>query len=473
MYDDKGGNMKRRLLLTVLLIMALMITACGSGGTTEAGTNETRYSIDYCGKKDSFGGAEDSYRPGQKVTLTYSEIATDTDYSFVLDGDPVNTKYDEAQGFILTFNMPDHDAKLEVITSSGMTALDPDKTEAKTEATPGEPITVNIGKDGTNATGTSGPITVEYYEDAEVDAETTDELELFNDEYSKKIIIKTSEDLNNFRILGMGIKDVDDKGNALFEYQVIAGNPLFDHTRALAATVSFYGDAPNIGIAYTDSKSGEDKVYAVYPSGKDGSLVINDITGFAEQRVSFEAADIMNAYSQALMGIKGSEGTENVAYLVQDLNGDKISELLLYEGDELREIYGYDGTSVVYSLGCSPEAELHIFDDGMAAITQTAENEGIETIFRFHDKFGIYLPVAERRYLIDENNEPYQQDIYTFAVEDDLAGFEEAYKVSHTWPEWAAERGDDLTEEEFNSKKSKGKEIKLESPKPLKDFNGF
>ena len=132
-----------------------------------------------------------------------------------------------------------------------------------------------------------------------------------------------------------------------------------------------------------------------------------------------------------------------------------------------------NGTSVVYSLGCSPEAELHIFDDGMAAITQTAENEGIETIFRFHDKFGIYLPVAERRYLIDENNEPYQQDIYTFAVEDDLAGFEEAYKVSHTWPEWAAERGDDLTEEEFNAKKSKGKEIKLESPKPLKDFNGF
>ena len=47
------------------------------------------------------------------MTLYYEIIATDTDYSFLLDGENLNFGWDENKGFVITFTMPDHDVKLE------------------------------------------------------------------------------------------------------------------------------------------------------------------------------------------------------------------------------------------------------------------------------------------------------------------------------------------------------------------------
>ena len=71
-----------------------------------------RYKVDYCGQKGCYSNAKSSYRAGQKVTLYYEIIATDTDYSFTLDGEDLDFRYDEKKGFKISFTMPDHDVKL-------------------------------------------------------------------------------------------------------------------------------------------------------------------------------------------------------------------------------------------------------------------------------------------------------------------------------------------------------------------------
>ena len=64
------------ILATVLVFLCLFIAA----GAPK------RYSVDYGGAKGLFNKAKDSYREGEKVTMYFDLIATDTDYSFFIDG---------------------------------------------------------------------------------------------------------------------------------------------------------------------------------------------------------------------------------------------------------------------------------------------------------------------------------------------------------------------------------------------------
>ena len=97
------------VLLSGLFLVGL--TGCSGG---------ERYQVDYCGSKDCYSNAKDSYRAGTEVTLYFELVATDTDYSFRLDGEPVNYTYDDTKGFVIQFTMPNHDVKLECNTKNSM-----------------------------------------------------------------------------------------------------------------------------------------------------------------------------------------------------------------------------------------------------------------------------------------------------------------------------------------------------------------
>ena len=73
------------------------------------GCRNARYKVDYGGQKDLFTGAQDSYRAGETVTLYFEFIATDTSYSFYVDGKDFNPDYDAEKGYVLKFTMPEHD----------------------------------------------------------------------------------------------------------------------------------------------------------------------------------------------------------------------------------------------------------------------------------------------------------------------------------------------------------------------------
>lgn len=109
----KKRHMGVGLFVLVLLgcLLLAVLTGC-SGGET--------YQVDYCGSKDCYSNAKDSYRAGTEVTLYFDLVATDTDYSFLLDGEPVRYTYDDQKGFVIQFTMPDHDVKLECNSHNSM-----------------------------------------------------------------------------------------------------------------------------------------------------------------------------------------------------------------------------------------------------------------------------------------------------------------------------------------------------------------
>jgi len=61
----------------------------------------------------AFKNVKSAYRPGERVKIYFPYVATDTDYSFCLDGERINgISYSDRKGFVLTFTMPGHDVEL-------------------------------------------------------------------------------------------------------------------------------------------------------------------------------------------------------------------------------------------------------------------------------------------------------------------------------------------------------------------------
>ena len=105
-------------LIALLLIVSLGVLLM-SGLT---GCSSDKYHVDYCGEKDFYVGAKDTYRAGDEVKLYYNLIATDTEYSFLLDGERLKFEYDEKNGYVISFTMPAHDVKLECKMRNNMVA---------------------------------------------------------------------------------------------------------------------------------------------------------------------------------------------------------------------------------------------------------------------------------------------------------------------------------------------------------------
>lgn len=60
------------------------------------------------------------YREGETVTVYFDMIATDTNYSFFVDDEPINPGYETSLGYIISFKMPDHDVKIKCISQNSM-----------------------------------------------------------------------------------------------------------------------------------------------------------------------------------------------------------------------------------------------------------------------------------------------------------------------------------------------------------------
>ena len=84
------------------------------------GCTGKKYKVDYCGQEGCYSNATKSYRAGEQVELYCELIATDTDYSFYLDGESINYQYDDQHGFVIKFIMPDRDVKLECVMKNTM-----------------------------------------------------------------------------------------------------------------------------------------------------------------------------------------------------------------------------------------------------------------------------------------------------------------------------------------------------------------
>lgn len=115
---------KKHVFKTIGMLMAvMMLTACGQASNASDDDNDTdiateesteKYHVDYCGDKSLFQNARNSYEAGEKVTLYFDNIETDTEYSFYLDDELLDVDYSDEKGYIIKFKMPEHDVTLRV-----------------------------------------------------------------------------------------------------------------------------------------------------------------------------------------------------------------------------------------------------------------------------------------------------------------------------------------------------------------------
>lgn len=109
---------KRIFILFTGVLMIMSLLACG---------NKYKLHLDGYG----FESPKTTYADGEPVTVYYSMIATDTDYSFFLDCDDVELAqtYDNQHGYVLKSIMPAHDVTVSVKSRNSMEYIPDSKTD--------------------------------------------------------------------------------------------------------------------------------------------------------------------------------------------------------------------------------------------------------------------------------------------------------------------------------------------------------
>ena len=123
-YSLGDLNMKKHFLFIMFIMIGVLImlsfSACGT----------QKYKVHFDGY--GFESRKTEYAEGEKVTVYYDLIATDTDYHFYIDDDvEMSQNYDDKHGYVFTFKMPDHDVTLHEESRNSMVYVPPhDYTDA-------------------------------------------------------------------------------------------------------------------------------------------------------------------------------------------------------------------------------------------------------------------------------------------------------------------------------------------------------
>ncbi|MBR0374154.1 MAG: hypothetical protein IJH91_06480 [Mogibacterium sp.] len=104
--------------ITPILLIVAFAVGCLAGCSGK--DKPVMYHVDYSGDKGGFSNAEDEYAAGTQVELYYDMIATDTDYTFFIDGEYAKMDYSEDKGYIMRFTMPEHDVVIHVESRNSM-----------------------------------------------------------------------------------------------------------------------------------------------------------------------------------------------------------------------------------------------------------------------------------------------------------------------------------------------------------------
>ena len=108
------------VIVIAVIIIAIFLTGCG----------KRSYKVDYCGMKEYYSNAKDTYKACEEVELIFDLVASDTDYTFYLDGKSEGLDvHGTGNSFIIRFTMPDHDIKLDYSEKNSMEYLPDGKAD--------------------------------------------------------------------------------------------------------------------------------------------------------------------------------------------------------------------------------------------------------------------------------------------------------------------------------------------------------
>ena len=119
-WGDNFSRYAKKLVFMLGVLIMLSFSGCG--------TQKYRVNFDGYG----FESRKTEYAEGERVTVYYNFIATDTDYYFYIDDDvEMRESYDDKYGYVFTFKMPGHDVTLHEESRNSMVYVPPhDYTDA-------------------------------------------------------------------------------------------------------------------------------------------------------------------------------------------------------------------------------------------------------------------------------------------------------------------------------------------------------
>lgn len=120
------------------------------------------------------------------------------------------------------------------------------------------------------------PINVEWADDKLSSLKDYHQYYLDQSEMQVKLLFSTTSHLEDFKLLALTFKDIDDKGNMQFAAEERYLLESLDEDYPLVVGMTFYGDLPCYGISYID-EGGTIRQYAITQSGEDGSLLLEPI----------------------------------------------------------------------------------------------------------------------------------------------------------------------------------------------------
>lgn len=92
-----------------------------------------------------------------------------------------------------------------------------------------------------------------------------------------KVVFTADSAVSDFKLLSIAMQDSEENGNFAFSAEELYSQSELTPERPLEAGLVFLGDIPNNGISFTDA-DGNVKYYAVDMSGRDGSLILWEIS---------------------------------------------------------------------------------------------------------------------------------------------------------------------------------------------------
>ena len=94
-------------------------------------------------------------------------------------------------------------------------------------------------------------------------------------EPQSEIVFFPEDTVTDFQLLSLFLEDVDENGNLRFSVTPLCTLAALSPDIPLLVNLTFYGDLPGYGIAYTDT-DGTEKQFCFGISGMDGSLFLSE-----------------------------------------------------------------------------------------------------------------------------------------------------------------------------------------------------
>lgn len=93
---------------------------------------------------------------------------------------------------------------------------------------------------------------------------------------STRVHLFIDEKIDDFKIMRISIYDFSEEGKVLYNSEDVYKGGTMKAGDELVLKLSFPGDTPPYAISYTDSK-GNEKVYGIEQSGRDGSVILTEL----------------------------------------------------------------------------------------------------------------------------------------------------------------------------------------------------